>query len=131
MLPFNHELITTTPYVMPNSFLYNEEKKFDGESMSDWFTGAGCVLLKLIVDGLFGIKPTLDSITVSPVSYMPFKSASITLKYLGKNLTVNYEKRDTGARSFLVNGEICTSADGILNISTERGNEDIEITVID
>ena len=131
MLPFNHEFITTTPYVMPNSFLYNKERLMDGESMSDWFTGAGCVLLKLMVDGLFGIKPTLDSITVSPVSYMPFKSASITLKYLGKNLTVKYEKRDTGARSFLVNGKLYTANDGVLNLTASRGKEDIEITVID
>lgn len=131
MLPFNHELISTTPYVMPNSFLYNKERLMDGESMSDWFTGAGCVLLKLIVDGLFGIKPTLDSITVSPVSYMPFKNASITLKYLGKNLTVKYEKRNTGARSYLVNGKPSVAVDGVLDLNSERGKEDIEITVID
>ena len=131
MLPVNHKFITTTPYVMPNSFLYNEEKMFDGESMSDWFTGAGCVLLKLIVDGLFGIKPTLDAITVSPVSYMPFNSASISLKYMGKNLTVKYEKRDTGARTFLVNGKPCAANGGMINLSAERGKEDITITVID
>ena len=35
LLPFNHEFITTTPFVMPNSFSYNEERGFDGESMSD------------------------------------------------------------------------------------------------
>ena len=131
MLPFNHKFVTTTPYVMPNSFLKNDEKGIDGESMSDWFTGAGCVLLKLMVDGLFGIKPTLDSITISPVSYMPFKSASITLKYMGNNLTVKYEKRDTGARSFLVNGEKHNADNASLNLTDIARNEDITITVID
>ncbi len=48
ILPFTHAYISTTPFVMPNSYCYNEQYGFDGESMNDWFTGSGCVLGKIV-----------------------------------------------------------------------------------
>lgn len=36
ILPLTHEFISTTPFVMPNSYVYNEDRGFDGESMNDW-----------------------------------------------------------------------------------------------
>ena len=126
MLPINHDHISTTPFVMPNSFLYNEERGFDGESMSDWFTGAGCVLIKLIVNGMLGIKPDLGGVRVRPASYMPFKSMSITVKLKGTDLTVIYENAGKGERSFEVNGN-AANADG--GVYIPDGSYDGKITV--
>jgi cellobiose phosphorylase len=106
LLPFNHEFITTTPFVMPNSFSYNPDKGFDGESMSDWFTGAGCVLLKLLIHGMFGVKTSLEGVKIKPVSYMPFKEAELSVKIKNKFFRIRYSKKDIGVREYKVNGKV-------------------------
>lgn len=96
ILPPTHSHISTTPFVMPNSYVENEERGFDGESMSDWFTGSGCVLLKVMMWYVFGVKADLDGVTVSPAAYIPFKQACITLQIKGAELTVSYTKTGEG-----------------------------------
>lgn len=109
IMPITHSFISTTPFVMPNSYIHNEEEHLDGESMSDWFTGSGCVLTKVIVREVFGIEPTLDEICITPAGYIPAKKASFTVSVKGCKITVNYQNLNTGTRSFKVNGN---SADG-------------------
>ena len=105
ILPFTHESISTTPFIMSNSYLYNEERGFDGESMSDWFTGSGCVLIKAIVWEVFGVRPDLSGLKICPANYFPMKTASIRLRVRNTNLTIEYEKEGNGERQFTVNGE--------------------------
>ena len=88
ILPLTHEFISTTPFVMPNSYVYNEEKGFDGESMSDWFTGSGCVLIKVLLWQIFGIKADLNGIKIQPSKFIPFDSAEISLRLRGKDIKV-------------------------------------------
>ena len=90
ILPITHEFVSTTPFVMPNSYAENIEKGFDGESMSDWFTGSGCVLLKVLFWQVFGIKADLDGIKIQPSEHIPFEKTSIKMKIKGK--TVSIEK---------------------------------------
>ena len=104
ILPITHKLISTTPFVMPNSYVENAEKGFDGESMSDWFTGSGCVLLKVLVWYVFGVRAGLDGVTVSPAAYLPFASGEITLNVKGKAVKIVLEKSDK-EREFFVNGK--------------------------
>jgi cellobiose phosphorylase len=76
---------------MPNSYVDNDERGFDGESMSDWFTGSGCVLLKVLMWYVFGVRGDLDGLTVAPASYMPFQTASITLQVKGAEVSIEYK----------------------------------------
>ena len=92
ILPPAHSFITTTPFVMPNSYIENSEKGFDGESMSDWFTGSGCVLLKTVYFDVFGIKADLDGLTISPARRMPFGKLSVSLTVKGAKLNLTLEK---------------------------------------
>ncbi len=92
ILPITHEFISTTPFVMPNSYAYNEELGFDGESMNDWFTGSGCVLLKVLIWYIFGVQADLDGVSVKMPNYIPFEKASIELCVKGGKLFVTYEK---------------------------------------
>ena len=108
ILPITHEFISTTPFVMPNSYVENAEKGFDGESMSDWFTGSGCVLLKVLIWYLFGVRADLGGLSVGPAAYIPFDKASVTLYFKGAELTLSYTKKGS-ARKFVVNGEEKTS----------------------
>lgn len=88
ILPITHEFISTTPFVMPNSYAENLEKGFDGESMSDWFTGSGCVLLKVLFWQVFGIKANLDEIKIQPSKYVPFEKTSIKMTIKGKTISI-------------------------------------------
>ncbi len=81
-----HDFISTTPFVMPNSYIHNEEEALDGESMCDWFTGSGCVLLEVLVRSIFGIEPTLDGIKIAPARYNPLSSMEITIRVNPKKL---------------------------------------------
>ena len=91
ILPITHESISTSPFVMPNSYVENPEKGFNGESMNDWFTGSGCVLLKVLLWHVFGIRANLESVEVKPSKYMPFNKMSIALSIKGKPVQIIVE----------------------------------------
>lgn len=107
VLPLTHKLITTTPFVMSNSYSYNEELGLDGESMSDWFTGSANALIKALVRYVFGVRPDLKGVTVCPAEYAPFNHAEISLSVKGKRISVKYRKSgDVGKkRAFTLNGK--------------------------
>ena len=108
ILPITHKFISTTPFVMPNSYVENAEKGFDGESMSDWFTGSGCVLLKVLVWYVFGVRAGLDGVTVSPAAGLPFENGEITLTVKGKAVKITLEK-SKNAREIYANGKLIES----------------------
>ena len=105
ILPLTHDKISTSPFIMSNSYVYDEERGYDGESMSDWFTGSGCVLIKILVWEVFGILPTLDGLTIRPTNFFPTESASIKLKVKGCEISLDYRKGDDDMYEFIVNGE--------------------------
>ena len=104
LLPVTHSFITTTPFVMPNSFIYNEERGFDGESMNDWFSGSGCVLIKFLIGAIFGVRPNLDGVNVRPSLNMPCKAASMSVNVKGAILHIRYQNNGNGTRKYFVNG---------------------------
>lgn len=103
ILPITHEHISTSPFIMPNSYVYNEEYGMDGESMSDWFTGSANVLIKIIVRYIFGIQPSLDGLNIQPASYIPFDSCSIHIQLKNCLVTLEYQNKGVGERKFIVN----------------------------
>lgn len=94
ILPITHGFISTTPFVMPNSYSENPEKGFDGESMSDWFTGSGCVLLKVLLWYVFGVQADLNGVWISAPKYMPFERMSLSICVKGKKHDVVYIKNE-------------------------------------
>ena len=128
LIPITHSRVTTSPFVMPNSYGYNPELGIDGESMSDWYTGSSNTLLKAIIFDMFGIKPLIgDEIIFDPTNDFPSNDASISLKVKGKNITVNYQNRHKDKRKIYVNG---AEADGNhINLKSYKGK--INITIID
>ena len=105
ILPLTHDKISTSPFIMSNSYVYDEDRGYDGESMSDWFTGSGCVLIKILVWEIFGVLPSLDGLTIRPTNYFPTDSASIQLNVKGCVLSISYEKGNSNKREFIVNGK--------------------------
>ncbi len=104
VLPLTHKKISTSPFVMSNSYVYNEEFGMDGESMSDWFTGSANVLIKTFIRFVFGLQPSLDGLVVQPAAYIPFENCSIKLRIKQCLVTLQYRKEGRGKRAFFVNG---------------------------
>lgn len=104
ILPLTHSFISTTPFIMSNSYVYDEERGYDGESMSDWFTGSGCVLIKTLVWEIFGILPDLNGLTIRPCNYFPMDEAKICLWVKGCKISLTYQKSNEQKRTFIING---------------------------
>ncbi len=114
---------------MPNSYIYNEERSFDGESMNDWFSGSGSVLVKLLIGGVFGVRPSLDEVIIRPSSYMPCASVTLTLK--GAKVDLVYKKTGNAQRQYFVDGkEVRTDERGLV-LTQENLRNKIKIEVID
>ena len=130
ILPITHDYISTTPFVMPNSYVYNEDKGFDGESMNDWFTGSGCVLLKVLIGGVFGIKPTLDTVKIETCEHLPSKKAEIALWIKRCKISLKYENLNVGKRKYFINEKEVDAIHGIIldREQLSKGSLSIEIT---
>lgn len=127
LIPITHDKITTSPFVMPNSYGYNPELGIDGESMSDWYTGSSNTLLKAIIFDMFGIKPQIgDELVIEPTNYFPSDNAEISLPIKGKKVTVRYQNTYSNKRKIYVNGEELTT-----NINLKNYRNKLIINIID
>lgn len=105
ILPFTHEILTTTPCVMPNSYSYNVEEGMDGESMSDWYTGSANTLIKTLIKGSFGIEPNLNGVNINIKNYYPSEKCRCSLKVNNTIIVVSYRKENLIERNILLNGK--------------------------
>lgn len=104
LLPFTHEHISCSPYVMPNSYGENRELNIDGESMLDWQTGSSNVVLKLMLRFVFGFLPEYEGFFVQPAAWIPFQNYRFAIDYQGGRIHIDYRNNNTGKRCFTVNG---------------------------
>jgi cellobiose phosphorylase len=127
VLPITHEHISTSPFVMPNSYVYNEEFNMDGESMNDWYTGSATVLIKILTRCIFGINVTQNRINISPAAFFPCKSAQISLKVRNCAITLCYFNKQNSKRQIIVNGEIIAQGEFSLGIDELPDSLRIEV----
>ena len=106
-MPFTegHENLTHSPFIMPNSYGYNPEKFIDGQNMNDWQTGSSNVVLKLLIRFVFGFEPEFDGLSIQPAGWCPFESFQFTLDIRDCKVSIHYENKKTGKRSFTIDGE--------------------------
>lgn len=105
ILPITHEFVSSTPFVMPNSYLFNLDLGCDGESMNDWFTGSSSTLLKTFVKNIFGLNVTLNTIEIKTVSDIPYKESEIKIKILNKKVTLKHFNTNDKNRRIIINGK--------------------------
>lgn len=103
LFPFTHRTVSCSPYVMPNSYGFNEEKGIDGESMLDWQTGSSNVILKTLIRFVMGIEPDFDGIWLQPAEGLPFKGFTFNIKIKGCRLKVQYKNSGRDSRTYFVN----------------------------
>ena len=127
LIPITHNLISTSPFVMPNSYIYNPDIGVDGESMSDWYTGSSNTLIKTFVFDLFGLKVSLNGvISVEPSNYFPSNNSTLQLTIRNKHLKIVYNNKHSQKRIIKVNGNIISSS---FNINDFKDN--IVINIVD
>ena len=126
LLPITHNFISTSPFVMPNSYIENKNKNYDGESMSDWFTGSGCVLIKILIRGIFGINVDLDYLKIDFPTYTPFTNAMIDLKIKKGDIHIEYIKTNS-EREYFIND---IKVDEIKLSNAAINNKKINIKII-
>lgn len=105
VLPFTHRFISTSPFVMSNSYMENKQMGIDGESMNDWFSGSVTVIVKALFEEIFGCKANLDTITFRPAKDQPMDSFSVHLVLRNKHVHLAYENHHRGERTYWVNGK--------------------------
>ena len=133
----SHDDCSKSPFAMPNSYFRNEALCIDGQSFADWYTGSGTVFIKNLVKFGFGVCPTLDGLVIQTASFMPTTNASIDIMVKGHQITVKYQNKDNGSRTFKVNGKETTgSFDELMNttklfIPTADITDHMVIEVID
>ncbi len=133
----SHPDCTKTPFVMPNSYCESDSYCMHGESMGDWYTGSGAVLLKNIVRYGFGIVPTLDGLRLQTAAAMPCDRASLSLTVKGHAITVSYENRGQGTRTIMVDGEVRSTVYDplmktyILTIPADQITDGMQILIAD
>lgn len=104
LLPFTHEKISLSPFVIPNSYGLNVKLGIDGESMGDWQTGSSNVLLKTLIRFVFGFEPHFKGFYIQPSKNQPFDHLEMSLNYRGIELYISYENRHQEKRIYLMNG---------------------------
>ncbi|MDY4849608.1 MAG: hypothetical protein SO176_05095 [Bacilli bacterium] len=124
IIPVTHKYLSTTPFVMPNSYIYNEELGVDGESMSDWYTGSSNTLIKTLVFDLFGVKPKLnDELYIYPQKKTFFKEGRLDIKIKNKNIHLIFKRENK------LNGKIKINNNVILNNKINLSDYPDEITI--
>lgn len=130
VLPVRHEKISTSPFVMPNSYSYNPEEDMDGESMNDWYTGSANTLIKVLVRGLFGVEATLDGVSIRPSSYFKTETASLSLCVKGCLFRIVYRgKNHRAVRMKALGFEAKVRQGMFFTNETLRKNKEIEIVI--
>ena len=76
----------------------------DGESVGDWYTGSGCVLMRNIIKYGFGVLADLDGVKIRAALHMPTNSAEMKVNLKGCDVTLSYKNTGAGQRKYLVNG---------------------------
>ena len=136
VIPMTHEHVSKTSFVMPNSYVYNEEYEIDGESGGDWYTGSGAVLTRCIYEYALGMQVTPDGVRVATPDYLPSDSVKMSVRIKGCQVDFEYSKTGEG-RVYFVNGEKAEClTDALSNtkyifIKNEALKDKIQIKVVD
>lgn len=133
----SHENCTMTSFAMPNSYCSSEEYEMEGDSMGDWYTGSGTVLIKSLIKFGFGICPTLDGLCLQTPATMPCSSCKLQLTVKGHPITVIYNNTGADKRTVKINGsELCGTYDDLMKtdkffIATADIADNATIEIID
>lgn len=120
LIPITHESISTSPFVMPNSYGYNLELGIDGQSMNDWYTGSSNTLLKGLVESFVGIEPLWENkISISP-NKLPVNEVNIDITIKGRRIKYHQISKSNNSPVIKVNDKVLNQSVLDLNEIKEK-----------
>ena len=106
IMPFapHHRDSSHSPFVMPNSYVFNPQLNLTGQSMNDWQTGCSNVLLKLLIRHVFGFQPGQQRLRIAPANWLPFVGFEFQGSTHGRKVQIACRCSDVSCRRFTLNG---------------------------
>ncbi len=101
------EIRVIEPYTH-GQFTEANESPFFGRSHTHWLTGTASTVMVGSVEGILGMRPDLDGLTVAPSIPSQWKELTIEKTFRGKKLNIrisNPNGAESGYKEFYVNGE--------------------------
>ncbi len=105
ILPIANQQMTKTPFVMSNSYLDNPERGLCGQSVIDWYTGSGTVVLKNVIRSILGLNPDLDGLVIKTAKTLPCKYINADVLLKGKKIKFEYKNENKGNRKIYMDGK--------------------------
>ena len=123
------EIRVLEPYAH-GQFTESKYSPFAGRSHVHWLTGTASTVMVGCVEGICGIRPSVDSITINPAISSEWKSMKMEKMFRGKKLNITVENpngSEGGIKSCTVNGK---AVDGCtIPVSALAEVNDIVITL--
>ena len=89
-------------------FVESVESPFEGRANVHWLTGTASTVMVGCVEGILGMRPYADGITIAPSIPSDWEELSIEKIFRGKKLNIqvkNENKAEIGYKEFYLNGE--------------------------
>ncbi|MCL2249190.1 MAG: N,N'-diacetylchitobiose phosphorylase, partial [Oscillospiraceae bacterium] len=121
------EIRKMEPYVH-GQFIEGVDSPNPGRAHVHWLTGTASTVMVAIVEGILGLKPTPDGITINPSIPSEWDSFKMVKNLRGKKLNItvlNPNGNQSGVKSVSVNGK---TLDGTFIPDSILGNDN-EVTI--
>jgi cellobiose phosphorylase len=95
------------PYAY-SQFTESSESPFEGRSHVHWLTGTASTVMVGCVEGILGLQPTIDGLSISPAVPADWKNFTMQKVFRGKklNITVNNPNgKQCGCSKLTLNGK--------------------------
>lgn len=110
LLPYDqtaHPIAQTlsAPYGVVN--VWENIPRYRNRGKNTFLTGSIAYAIRMVYDWMYGIRPTMDALTIDPCLPVAFKQVEVRFRYLDKNctLTIDHESgNQAGVQSLTFNG---------------------------
>jgi len=133
MMPLNSardiDRYEVEPYVYAE-YVTSPDHPTDGQASHSWLTGTAVWMLRIGLDYILGLRPTLKGMVIDPNIPSAWEGYSVQRKYRGKIIRMhvsNPQGKNRGVRSISVNG---VELDGNLLDVTQYTTEVLEVEVM-
>ena len=107
LIPITHKEISTSPFVMPNSYGHNDKLGIDGQSMNDWYTGSSNTILKGLVESFIGINPQFENEIKLEPNKLPIDEVRVEVSVTGKRIKYHQvSSKGLNSQEIKVNGAL-------------------------
>jgi cellobiose phosphorylase len=90
------------PYVYCQ-FTESDNSPNHGKTHVHWLTGTASTVMVSAVEGILGLRPNIDGLTLQPAFPPEWGGFTMTKKFRGK--TLNIEVKCTGSKKLVLNGK--------------------------